>query len=64
MFAVEVRPVLSQMAFLSAVGPLLMARNKSESAHRVMALLEKRSKVGRRRKVLISQIQPATNEPR
>jgi hypothetical protein len=64
MFVLEVRPVLSQAAFLAAVRPLLMARNKSESADRVMAFLKERTKIGRRRKVLISQISPTTNKPR
>ncbi len=41
-----------------------MTRNKSESADRVMNFLKERSKIGRRRKGLISQISPAENEPR
>ena len=64
MFVVEVRPVLSQMAFLRAVRPLLMTRNKIESVDRVLAFLEERSKKGRLRKTLISQISSATTEPR
>jgi len=54
MFVLEVRPVLSQIAFLRAVRPLLMTRNKIESVDRVNAFLEERSKKGRLRKMLIS----------
>jgi hypothetical protein len=64
MYVLEVRPVLSQAAFLAAVRPFLMTRNKSESADRVTTFLKERSKIGRRRKGLISQISPAENEPR
>ncbi len=64
MYVLEVSPVLSPAAFLAAVRPLLMTRNKSESADRVMTFLKERSKIGRRRKVLISHIPPATSKPR
>jgi len=56
MYVLEVRPVLSQAAFLAAVRPLLMTRKKSESVDREMTFLKERSKIGRRRKGLISQI--------
>ena len=61
MYVLEVRPVLSQAAFLAAVRPFLMTRNKCESVDRVMLFLKERAKIGRLRKGLISQISPARN---
>jgi hypothetical protein len=56
MFVLEVRPIVSQAAFLASVRPLLMTRNKSESVDRVILFLKQRANTGRRRKGLISQI--------
>ena len=64
MFLPGVKPVLTQAVIDCGKRPLLITSNKSESAGCVMAFLEKRSKMGRRRKTLISQISPATNKPR
>jgi len=61
MYVLEGRPVLSNAAFLAAVRPFLMTRNKCESVDLVMLFLKERAKTGRRRKGLISQISPTRN---
>lgn len=60
----EVRPVLSQLAFIRAVRPLLMTRRKREQVDRLFQFLTERGKVGRRRKGLITQGRAAAARPR
>ena len=54
LYVLEIRPVLSQAAFLASVRPFLMTRNKCQSVDQVMKFLQERAKIGRRRKGLIS----------